>query len=495
MLRHGLRTVPGSLAPSRRVRPAEGSSAPHSRRRRSIAVTVGVLALAGAGAVLVAVRARGRELPQLAGLGAIAPEVADAARQALDYLSEDPHDGSRWGRFGMTCEANGIVGAARDAYAAATSLERSNPKWWYRLAYVEARLGRSDDAIRDIGRAIELSPGYAPAHWRLGQWLLDRNETAGAERAFARAGELDPNGVPASAGLARLYLQRHEEAQAIGVLERTLVKNPGDRYALQLLGTAYRRVGRVEEAEFALAVGEGGEPAWVDPWTDEMLHFRRGFAVRLKDATAYFLAGQTAPAIALLEQLRQEKPDDIALLSHLGEVYVVAERVDEGVRMLEQVVARDPQRFEAWVNLASGHMKKDDLQRARTAIDRALAINPELGRAYETKGLIQWRAGDEGGALEAFRTAVRYDPRDVRALVFIGMVETNRARPANAIEAFARATRQDPTRVDAWLGVANAAMTLGALDRAAAALQHAAQLNPDGPAVKQASLRLQSLRR
>jgi tetratricopeptide (TPR) repeat protein len=445
--------------------------------------------------VLVAVRARGPALPRLADLGAVAPEVTDAARQALNDLNEDPRDGSRWGRFGMTCEANGIVGAAREAYAAATSLDGSNPKWWYRLACVEARLGRSDEAIRAIGRAIELAPGYAPAHWRLGQWLLDRNETAGAERAFARAGELDSNGVAPAAGLARVYLQRHQDAQAIAVLERTLVKNRGDRYALQLLGAAYRRVGRVEEAEFALAVGDGGEPVWIDPWTDEMMQFRRGFAVRLKDATAYFGAGQTAPAITVLEQLRQEKPDDIALLSHLGEVYIVAERVDDGVTILEQVVARDPRRFEAWVNLASGYMKKDDLQRAGAAIDRAIAISPELGRAYESKGLILWRAGDERGALEALRAAVRYDPRDVRALVYIGMVETNLGRPANAIEAFARATRQDPTRVDAWLGVANAAMTLGALDRAAAALQHAAQLDAGSPALKQASRRLQSLRR
>jgi tetratricopeptide (TPR) repeat protein len=454
-----------------------------------------VLVVAAAGAVLVGVRARATALPKLADLGAVAPEVADAARQALHDLSQDPRDAARWGRFGMTCEANGVVGVARDAYNTAASLDSANPKWWYRLAVVEARLGRPDDAVRDIGRAIERSAAYAPAHWRLGQWLLDRNDTEGAERAFVRAGDLDPDAVAPAAGLARVYLQRQQESQAIEVLERTLAKNPGDRYALQLLGTAYRRVGRLEEADFALAVGERGEPAWTDPWTDEMLQFRRGFAVRLKDATAYFLAGQTTPAIALLEQLHQEKPDDVALRGHLGEVYVVAERVDEGVRILEEVVAKDPERFEAWVNLASGYMKQNELDRARKSIDRAIAINPGLGRAYETKGLIAWRAGYERDALDMFRTAVRYDPRDVRALVYAGMVEMNLARPAAAIETFARATRLDPTRVDAWVGVANAAMSLGALERAAAALEHAAQLNPDGPAVTQATLRLHSLQR
>ena len=434
-------------------------------------------------------------LPTVESLGAVAPEVAAATREALDSLAQDPRDASRWGRFGMICEANGIIGAARDAYAAATALQSSEPKWWYRLALVEARTGRMDEAIGDMQRATALSATYAPAHWRLGLWLLDRDDTDGAERAFVRAREIDPHDVSAPIGLARVYLQRLQNQAAADLLERTLADNPGDRYAMRLLGTAYSRLGRADEAEFALAVGESGEPAWLDPWTDEMLQFRRGFAVRLKDATQYFVAGRMSEAMGLLQQLHQEKPDDIALLNHLGEVYVAAGKVGEGVAMLEQVVARDPQRFEAYVNLASGYLKQNDLARARAAADRAIAINPTLGRAHETKGLILWRDGDDAAAAGAFKTALRWEPRNVRALVWAGMVEMNRNHPREALESFGRATRLDPTRAEAWVGVANATMALGEWDRAAAALQHAAQLNPDSPDVKQAADHLRSLRR
>ena len=74
------------------------------------------------------------------------------------------------------------------------------------------------------------------------------------------------------------------------------------------------------------------------------------------------------------------------------------------------------------------------------------------------------------------------------------MMELNLAKPADAAQSFARATRVDPTRVDAWVGLANASMAAGAFDRAAAALDHASHLNADDPGVKQASLRLRSLR-
>jgi len=451
-----------------------------------------VLASAG---VYLAVRGivfTGPSLPRVENLGSIAPEVADAARQALDSLAQNPRDPARWGRFGMICEANGIIGAARDAYAAATSLDGSDAKWRYRLALVEARSGQPDDAIRDVRQALALNPTYAPAHRRLGLWLLDRHDTDGAERAFARASELDSSDVSASVGLARVHLQRQQNQQAVDVLERALATHGGDRYALQLLGTAYRRLGRLDEAEYALAVGMTGAPAWPDPWTDEMLQYRRGFAVRLKDATQYFTNGQLSLAITLLEQLRQEKPDDITVLNHLGEVYVAAGRAADGVRLLEQVVARDPERFEAYVNLASGYLNENDLIRATAAIDRAIALNPRLGRSHETRGLILWRRDDEHAAVEAFRAAVHYDPRDVRAYVWKGMVEMNLGRPAAALDSFAQATHLDPTRVDAWVGIADATMNLGAWDRAAVAVQRALQLNPDAPAVKRAAERLQS---
>jgi tetratricopeptide (TPR) repeat protein len=452
-----------------------------------------VLVLAALAWVFVP-RAAGPALPRVENLGTVAPEVADAARQALADLAKDPRDPQRWGRFGMVCEANGLVSSARDAYATATSLSGADAKWWYRLAFVEARTGRIDEAIQDVRRAIEINPGYAPAHWRLGLWLADRDDTEGAEREFKKAGELDSRDISSAVGLARVHLQRAQPQRAVEVLERALAKTPGDRYAMQLLGAAYGRLGRVDEARYALAVGMTGEPAWPDPWTDEMLQFRRGFAVRLKDATQYFAAGQMPQAIALLQQLRQEKPDDIALLNHLGEVYVAAGRHGEGVAMLEQVVARDPQRFEAYVNLATGYLNQNDLTRALAAADRAIAINPSLGRAHEARGLVLWKRGDERAALDSMRTAIQNDPRDVRAMVWAGMLAMNLAKPADALESFDRAVRLDPTRVEALVGVANAAIALGQRDRAAAALQHATQLAPDAPMVKQAVEQLRGRR-
>jgi tetratricopeptide (TPR) repeat protein len=439
------------------------------------------------------VQARAPKLPTLAQLGPLAPEIEDIVRQARESVAQNPGDASRWGRLGMVCEANGLAGAARDAYATAGAVQSSEPKWWYHLASVESRLGRIDDAVRDMRHAIDLNPTYAPAFWHLGLWLLDQNQTEGAERAFNRATEIDATDRAGWIGLARVYLQRGENARAAGLLERLVGAAPAEGYTLQLLGTAYRRLGRLDQAVSASQVGAKGEPQWTDPWTGEMLEFRRGRAALMKDATAYIVAGDFPQAIRILEQLRREKPDDLVLMAHLGQVYVAAGREADGVPLLERVVAREPDRFEAYVDLATGYMHQNDLVKARAAADRAVSLNNSYSPAYETMGLVLSRGGDERGAIAAFDTAVRLDPRNARALVWMGMVQTNAGRTADALVTFQRAAQTDPTSVDAWVGIANAQMSRHNLGGAVEALRNAQRLQPDRPVVKATSERLRSL--
>jgi len=465
-----------------------------SRLRIILAAVAGAALVAAAVAPFVIARIHTPTPPALADLGPLAPEIADIVRQAREAVAEDPRDAVRWGRFGMVCEANGLAGAARDAYANAAARQPSEAKWAFHLAAVESRLGHADDAVRDMRRAIDVNPGYAPAYWRLGLWLLDENQTEGAERAFSRATEIDPADRVGWIGLARVYLQRDENERAAGLLERLVSAAPKDGYSLQLLGMAYRKLGRAEQAASASLVGEKGEAQWSDAWTDEMLSFRRGYAARLRDATAYILAERYPQAVEILEQLRRERPDDIVLMAHLGQVYVAVGRDADGVSLLESVVAKEPDRFEAHVDLATGYLHTGNLARARAEAERAVALNASFSPAYETLGLIRWRGEDARGAIAAFDRSAELNPRNVRALIWKAMVETNDGRASDALATFERAARVDPTSVDAWIGIANAQLNRHDVEAAAAALRNAERLQPERPAVKATADRLRASR-
>src|SRR5262249_60469071 len=115
------------------------------------------LVFAAAGAY-VFFRVTRPSLPRIERLGSMAPEVADAARQALELLEQNPRDAARWSRFGMVCEANGLIGAARDAYVTATSLDGSEEPWRHRPGLRAARAAHDGGRSVDVRLATERPP-------------------------------------------------------------------------------------------------------------------------------------------------------------------------------------------------------------------------------------------------------------------------------------------------------------------------------------------------
>ena len=260
------------------------------------------------------------------------------------------------------------------------------------------RNGDAEAALQDFDRAIALSPDFVPARWRRGLLLLDRGDLDGAEAAFKVATNLAPNDSAGATGLARVLLARDQADHAAARLEALLGRSPADRYAYQLLGTAYLRLGREAEAQEALAAGAGGQPMWADAWSDEVGSMRRGFAASLKDATALAMAGRYPEAIAQLERLHAEHPDDRALQTYLGGVYASAGRVAEAKRLLETTLAATPDDFDATLHLATAHLFGGDFAAAETAAVRALDLRPGSAEATRLRGVIAWRAGrlDDG---------------------------------------------------------------------------------------------------
>lgn len=427
-------------------------------------------------------------------LEGVAPEVARAVLAAQSAVVDDPRSGGKWLILGMVCEANGLLSGARGAYEQVTTLDDRNPRAWYRLAVVRGRGGQSDEAFTAIDRAIGLDGSYAPAHWRRGLWLLDATRDDEARAAFERAATLDPANPGGWLGLARVALHRRQNVEAVEILERFLSQHPGDPYALRLLGTAYQRLGRTGEAEYALAVGAIGEPVWPDPWSDQLAEFRVGFAQMLKAATSRILNGQFGEAIPLLERLLGERPDDLSLMHQLGLTYVAAGRASEGVTLLERALSRDPANLESHLRLASAYLNLNDPQRALPHAERAVALSPELGRAHEAAGMALWRSGRAFEALAAFQRVVRFDPANLNALVWIGSILLEAGRPDEAMAHFSQAARKNPLLADAFIGIGLVHARRRQFDDADAALQRAERLAPTNPRLGPARTQLEAAR-
>ena len=458
-----------------------------------ITAAVGVMALTAAGC------SRGPLPPQLASFGTLDPAVSTLLTERLAALRAAPAVADNWGALAMALEANGLTTQARDMYAIGTSTSTTMPaahgRWWYHLARLRSREGDTEAALAAFDQAIALSPDYVPARWRRGQLLLDRGDLGDAEAAFTVAVNLAPSDPAGAVGLARVQLAQGKPAEAATVLEAVIARAPTLRYAYQVLGTAYRALGRERDAADAMAVGASGEPAWVDSWLDEVGAFRRGFAATLKEATALSVEGRYADAITLLERLRAERPDDRELLTYLGGIYATAGRSDDAKRLLGEVLRVAPENFDATMNLATAHLFARTYDEADRLVARAATLRAGDGDAVRLRGVVAWRRGRLDDAERWLAEAAAANPQDAKALGWLGTVRLERGRTDAALAAFRQALARDPLLADALVGGCTAAIVTGAIDDAERWLARARRVAPSHPQLADLERRLSARRK
>lgn len=469
-------------------------------RRRARPILAGLLAAAAIAVWawrLATPRPAPPQLPE--NLQQLDREVAASIRQAVADVGRDRGDAIRWFELGALYEAHELFQPARECYQQALALRDTEARWWYRLALMCEVLGDLDGAIDAMQRAGERSDSYAPIHWRLSLWLLDRGEAAAAYDAASRAVGLDPADATARLALARVQLQRGEHEDAVALLEALArVPNPNAGYANRLLGQAYLRLGRREDAEAALERGQSGEAQWVDPW-QELETSGQGFGAQMDRALALVGRRRINEAIALLEQLRDQKPHDANLLNNLAIVYRMNGRLDDSVRVLEGTLSRHPDFYPAHLSLAIAHLVRSDqrpaaadplLEQASLHLDRALATNPSYAPAHGVKGDLMVKRGRHEAAIASYLEAARCEPDNPGWLYRAAGVQAKMSRWQDVVATLEPLTERAPHFGEAFFELGRAHAMLGRQQQARAALQRAAELRPGDPRVTEALRRL-----
>jgi tetratricopeptide (TPR) repeat protein len=139
------------------------------------------------------------------------PEAIAALQQAV---ASNPRYTDAYFRLGIALEKLGNIGAAIAAYDRATGLLPSLTEAWFRAGALAYTLGHRDKAIGSFRRAA----------------------ASGGKNSFGRLGE------------ARALLIENRNQEAEQVLRQTLVADPTNAMAYELLGNLLSEFGRFEEA-------------------------------------------------------------------------------------------------------------------------------------------------------------------------------------------------------------------------------------------------------
>jgi tetratricopeptide (TPR) repeat protein len=113
---------------------------------------------------------------------------------------------------------------------------------------VLARQDKTDDAAKEFGDAVRLSPNFAEAHNNLGDALATEGRLADAAEHFQIAADLKPDFVEAQVGLGSTLLKQGRAAEAIPHYKAALALNSELAEAHDGLGAALAMLGKGDEA-------------------------------------------------------------------------------------------------------------------------------------------------------------------------------------------------------------------------------------------------------
>ncbi len=241
-------------------------------------------------------------------------------------------------------------------------------------------------ALVELQRAVELSPGLAELHFRLGLVYLEAEQFDRALPALRRAVELAPDRMAQRLPLAKALARTGDPKGAIAEIRKVISGAPTPSDV---------RIAR----------------ALMDELTDPFLRFPKSAEAKLEQGLAA-LRERDAPqeAIIAFEEILQELPDLAVVHALLGLSFAKIDDLGRAVDELKRAIELNPEDGKSHLYLADLYLSRQRSQQAREAYERALSLNPLLDDAYFRAGDLALEAAQLDVAKAHFQTLTYLQP-------------------------------------------------------------------------------------
>jgi tetratricopeptide (TPR) repeat protein len=173
---------------------------------------------------------------------------ADAIAPLRDAALLQPSNAAILHDLGLACLE---VGYIPDAVAALQRAVANDPRYadaYFRLGIAFEKLGNISGAITAYDRATKLEPSLTEAWFRAGSLCYTLGNRGGAIGCFRRAADAGGRTSFGRLGKARALLTEDRNQEAEQALRETLVADPMNAMAYELLGNLLAEFGRFDEA-------------------------------------------------------------------------------------------------------------------------------------------------------------------------------------------------------------------------------------------------------
>ena len=257
-----------------------------------------------------------------------------------------------------------------------------------------------------FGRALEVDPQNAFAHYNVGVSLREKGQHESAASHFQEATKLGPIAVNAQ---------------------------------LELVG-ALARDGRIAEAEQML---------------DQQLRQSPNSEISLLNRALVLIEKGDLPlAAADCQHVLEINPKSFRAMIYLGVICARRGENEQAAKYLDEALFMDPQNAEAQINAGIVAQAREDLPAALRYLRRATEVAPGNALAWYTYGMALAKADDRSAGIEALEHVVALDPQRASVHFQIGQMLVEEDRASEALAHFRTALELTRETAD-WPLVAN----------------------------------------
>jgi tetratricopeptide (TPR) repeat protein len=235
---------------------------------------------------------------------------------------------------------------------------------WNYLGWIYNKLGRYDNGIAALKKAIAVNPRDFYAYNNLGQSYAYQKKYDQAIPQYLKQLEINPNDVYANANLGRAHLALGQYDKAVQALQAAVVASPKDPSVFYNLGRAYAKIGQTDRAEDAFKKSVELEPV---PMRWNNVAYQMALVpLDLPKARHYAESGIAALVLKMRDtSLEHVGPEDAQMTTWMGNLWDTL-----GWILLEQGQTTEAEKYirSSWLLRSHGE------------------VGYHLGRVYETEG-------------------------------------------------------------------------------------------------------------
>jgi tetratricopeptide (TPR) repeat protein len=251
---------------------------------------------------------------------------------------------------------------------------------------------------------------------------------------------------PSPLDAGRSALQAGDAKTAITELEKLIADQPASAPAHILLGQAYFKDGRKDDAKTQFQAGFSLDP-------------EATLVITSTDAEEVFLTGNVHATLGQLDQALQAysmtlqiDPTKAGAYTNIGVVYYQTGKLDLAVQQFQQALAIDPKDADTNYLLGAAYVQKNDLANAEKSFQMALALDPNSTPAYIGLGNIDLLQKNYQQAVTNLQKALSLLPNSPEALFALGKayyLQGNNAAAITTLTQFLQLNPSEPYKSDA----------------------------------------------